>query len=160
MVSEIRPGAALSPPPRACALLGCRSGAALGLPLRCRHQAHGVTAPQTVEWFTLRVCIFPLCPHRQHCQPWLWPFPLPPRTQYRVLLTAARGTWQNLTPSCPLSQPGSPWGCPSSRSSPDRSQLCYFPSRQVLIIIHLHNMGNGCNSRKAGCLTRAAEGLP
>lgn len=106
------------------------------------------------------LCIFPLCPHRQHCQPQLWPFPLPPRTQHRVLLTAARGTWQSLTPPCPLSQPGSPWGCPSSGSSPDRSQLCYFPSRQVLIIIHLHKIGNGCNSHKAVCLTRAAEGLP
>ena len=117
-MSNTRPGAALSPLPRACALQGCRIGAATGPPTHCRHQPHGVAAPQRAKRFTLRVCIFPFHPHRRYHQPGLWPFPFPPRTRCPVLLATALGPGRAQPCHIPLGQPGSPWGCPGYGSAP------------------------------------------
>lgn len=155
------PGRCPGPPgPVPVCSRGCRSGAATGPPTRCCcHRPRGVAAPQRTKRFTLRVGVFPFRPHRQHRQPQLWPFPLPPCTRCLLLLTAVVGPME---PDPPLHPPG-PAQQPSEMShlqERSRTRSSTLPSCKVLIIICLHNMGNSCNSPKAGCLARAAEGLP
>lgn len=144
---------------------GCRSGAATGPPTRCCcHQPRGVAAPQRAKRFTLQVGVFPFRPHRQHRQPQLWPFPLPPCTRCLLLLTAVVGPSEPDPPPHPPGPAQQPLEM-SHLQERSRTRSSTLPSCQVLIIIFLAQYGKQLQQPQ-GWLSRqgrgraAVEGLP
>lgn len=92
------------PPPCACALQVCRSGAAPGssstaATVPMASQPHRVVYPVGVH--------FPLCLHRQHHQPQLWPFT---PTAHLMPSAADHSTWDLADPN----SSHSPWASPAA----------------------------------------------